>query len=161
MTGGDVDALLSLVHAALGSHPYGFLATTGDGGVPHARLVQHVAVEADLTLWFGTSPASGKVRELRRSPRATYAVENRPSFAAASLTGNVTIVDDPAARRSHWADGFDAFFPAGPTGEDYVALKLVPEEVELIDFAHGVHPTPYGLASQRLTRDQGHWQVAP
>jgi general stress protein 26 len=68
----------------LAAHPYGFLMTTGDAS-PHARLVQHAAVDADLSIWIGTSPKSRKADEIECSGTALYAVEDRASFAAAVL----------------------------------------------------------------------------
>jgi hypothetical protein len=46
--------------------------------------------------------------------------------------------------------GLEAFFPSGPDGDDFVLIHLVPNMIELIDFAHGVHPDPYGLVSQHF-----------
>jgi general stress protein 26 len=146
-----------LVRAALEAHPYGFLITTGEGGSPHARLVQHVTVATDLTLWIGTSPRSRKVEEIRRNGRATYAVEDRASFAAVVASGPATIRTELSERETHWIADFESFFPAGPSGDDFVLIRIVPDEIELIDFAHRIHPDPYGLRSQRFAREATGW----
>lgn len=152
----DLD-LEGRVRQMLAGHAYGFLVTIGMR--PHARLVQHLLADEGLDVWIGTSPASRKVAEAAEG-WATYALEDRPCFAAVSLSGPVTVVDAPDLRTHHWAEGFDAFFPDGPLGDDYVLLHLVPNEIELIDFANGIHPDPYGLASQRFSLVDGGWHPA-
>lgn len=136
--------LLPVALRTLRSHPYGFLATTGKTH-PSARLVQHLRVDDDATVWIGTSPRSRKAQEVAVSPRVAYAVEDRPSFAYASLGATVSVVTDLALRCSLWEPGLQAFFPAGPDGDDFVLLRLAPIEIELMSFADGVHPAPYGL----------------
>lgn len=148
------------MRAALEGHPYGFLVTADEGGVPHARLVQHVTVGADISLWIGTSRRSRKVGEIRRSGRATYAVEDRTSIAAMVASGPATIEEDLADREAHWGAGFEAFFPTGPAGDDFVLIRIVPDEIEMIDFSHGIHPDPYGLRSQRFQRAGDGWAEA-
>jgi general stress protein 26 len=146
----------SRVREMLAAHPYGFLITAGDAS-PHARLVQHVAVDADLSIWIGTSPKSRKAEEVVRSGTALYSVEDRASFAAAVLSGPASIEVDPSVREARWVSGFEAFFPSGPDGDDFVLIHLVPNEIELIDFTHGVHPDPYGLVSQHFSLVPSGW----
>ena len=145
------------MQAAFATHPYGFLITAGDAGSPHARLVQHVGIDDDLSVWIGTSPMSRKVRDIHRASSATYAVEDRASFAAVVLSGEAVIEASLEQRLARWTDGFKTFFPGGPGGDDFVLVHLVPDEIELIDFAHGVHPEPYGLMAQRFTSTPEGW----
>lgn len=136
--------LLPVALRTLRSYPYGFLVTTGES-CPSVRLVQHLRVDDDATVWIGTSPRSRKAQEVADSPRVVYAVEDRPRFAYASLTATVNVVTDHALRCSLWEPGLQAFFPDGPDGDDFVLLRLAPVEIELMSFAEGVHPAPYGL----------------
>ncbi len=142
----------------LAAHPYGFLITVADAeATPHARLVQHVTVGADLSIWIGTSPSSRKAAEVERSGRASYAVEDRASFAAVVLSGAASVEGDRSVREAHWVSGFEPFFPSGPGGNDFVLIHLTPDKLELIDFAHGVHPEPYGLVSQHFSLTPTGW----
>ncbi|WP_235947844.1 pyridoxamine 5'-phosphate oxidase family protein [Candidatus Frankia alpina] len=89
-----------------------------DGAVPHtphARLVQHLAVTDDLTVWIGASPRSRKAADLAANPdsRVAYALEERAAFAYLSISATVTVVDDERERVTNWEDGLAAFFPAG------------------------------------------------
>jgi len=82
----------------LAVHPYGFLVSVGSGGPPHARLVAHAGVDSDLSTWIGTSPASRKIAEIEWAGQATYAVEDRTSFASLAMNGKATIVSDVETR---------------------------------------------------------------
>lgn len=128
----------------LRSHAYGLLATaTADE--PDIRLVQHLRVDDDATVWFGTSPRSRKAEQIRLRPGVSYAVEDRQSFAYAVVLGPAQFVDDTAVLAALWEPGLEAFFPAGPGGGDFTILRIVPSRIELMSFADGVHPEPYGL----------------
>ncbi|WP_431930391.1 pyridoxamine 5'-phosphate oxidase family protein [Nonomuraea jabiensis] len=137
--------MLDIALKLLRMNPYGFLSTIGDDGRPHTRLVEHLAVEDDATVWIGTSPASRKVADVRRHPQVTYAVEDRGAFAYAAIEAQAEVVDDLAERRAKWSTGHIAFFPDGPGGGDFVLLRLRPSRIELMDFTRQIHPEPYGL----------------
>ncbi len=155
----DAGELIALATELLRTNPYGFLVTDGTGG-PHARLVQHLAVEDDLTIWVGTSPRSRKAQEIGSGGRAAFAVEDRSAFAYVSLTGPARVVADEDERAARWVAGLETFFPEGPQGDDFVLIALRPERVELMDFAAGVHPDPYGLVPAVLVRDGTGWRSA-
>ena len=151
--------LVMRVTDMLATHPYGFLVSAGNGGRPHARLVAHSGVDRDLSIWIGTSPASRKVTEIERAGQATYAVEDRASFASLAMSGIATIESEVEVRVARWNEDFRPFFPDGPEGNDFVLIHLVPDEIELIDFANGVHPDPYGLVSQRYIDTTDGWKA--
>ncbi|WP_261574178.1 pyridoxamine 5'-phosphate oxidase family protein [Frankia gtarii] len=173
---GPVEEALAAARALLRGNPYGFLTTLGaaarrdasgqvayDGAVPHARLVQHLAVTDDLTVWIGTSPRSRKVADLAANPdsRVAYAVEDRAAFAYLSISATVTVVDDERERAAKWEEGLAAFFPAGPLGDDFVLLRLDPRRLELMDFSRRLHPDPFGLVPVVVERRAGIWTAAP
>lgn len=136
---------------------YCLLATTGEDGVD-ARVLQPFPPGDDLTVWMGTSPRSRKVAQLRRDPRATVVFQDDARGASVVLAGRAAVVEsiDERTRRFmplHWA-----FFPAGPTGDDYVLLRFEPERLEVWDARSGVAPAPFGLRAARLVRDGASWR---
>lgn len=138
------DELLDIALKLLRANPYGFL-TTIDDGHPHTRLVQHLGADDDGTVWIGTSPASRKAAEISRHRTVSYAVEDRAAFAYLCLYAEAELVGDTAERVARWEAGLAAFFPDGPTGDDFVLIRLRPHRVELMDFSREIHPDPYGL----------------
>jgi general stress protein 26 len=109
------------------------------------RLVQHLQVEDDATVWIGTSPRSRKVSEIRRNGAVTYAVEDREAFAYVALRGSAELVGDDRLRRALWEPGLQAFFPGGPGGDDFILVRITAVHLEVMSFSAGVHPEPYGL----------------
>ncbi|KQC39906.1 MULTISPECIES: pyridoxamine 5'-phosphate oxidase family protein [Frankia] len=178
---GPVEEALAAAQALLRRNPYGFLTTVGaaarrdasgrvthdqaarDQATPHARLVQHLAVTDDLTVWIGTSPRSRKVADIAANPesRVAYAVEDRAALAYLSVSATVSVVDDERERAAKWEDGLAAFFPAGPLGDDFVLLRLDPLRLELMDFTRRLHPDPFGLVPVVVERRAGIWTPTP
>lgn len=148
---------LEIARRILRAAPYGFLTTCGEDG-PRARLVQHLLVEDDCSIWLATSPRSRKVADVRASPwPVVYAVEDRQAFAYVTVSGEPSLIDDDTRRRALWQDGLRAFFPGGPLGEDFILMRVAAHRLELMSFADAVHPDPYGLSALTLTRADTGW----
>lgn len=146
----SADFLASAALTTLRSHPLGFL-TTG-GGSRSTRLVQHLLVEDDATVWVSTSPRTRKAEEIRTTADAVYAVEDRTTAAYAVLYAECRLVDDPDRRTALWLGAHAPYFPQGPLGDDFVLIRLRPYRIELMDFARAIHPAPFGLHAAALER---------
>lgn len=142
------DELFDVAREILGANTYGFLNTAADGQ-PHSRLVQHIGVDDDGTIWIGTSPKSRKATDIAANPRVTYAVEDRAARAYACVYADAELVDDLDERLRRWTKGFETYFPDGPDGGDFVLLRLRPTAVEIMDFTRKIHPDPFGLLPAR------------
>lgn len=156
----DGQGLVDVALGILRSHPYGFLATRAVDGGSSVRLVQHLRVDDDATIWIGTSPRSRKVQEIEGHAQVSYSVEQRESFAYATVAGPATIVGDVETRAELWEEGLRAFFPAGPEGDDFVVVRFRSQRIEMMDFAGSIHPQPYGLVPAVIERDGSTWRVA-
>jgi general stress protein 26 len=153
----DVSRLLALTTELLLANPYGFLITSAADGQSHTRLVHHLRADVEAELWFGTSPRSRKAVEAASTRQAAYAVEDRGRFAYVVLYGPIEVIDDIGTRESMWEEGLRTFFPSGPLGDDFVLLHLIPTRVELMTFADGIHPDPYGLLPAAAERARNGW----
>lgn len=151
--------IIGAARSALDSHPFGFLATLSSAGAPSLRLVQHLGVDYDLTVWIGTSPRSRKAREIGAGARVCYAVENRGSIGYLTVTGDADIVVDDELRQAKWIPGLKSFFPGGAVGDDFVLIRLRADTVELMDFALAIHPDPFGLRPALAVFDGEEWTV--
>jgi general stress protein 26 len=151
--------LFGVAVALLRANPYGFLITA-DGGI-HSRLVEHLRVDDDATVWIGTSPRSRKAADVSGGEMACYSVEDRAAFGYVTVTARPVLSADLAQRRALWQDELAAFFPGGPEGDDFVLLRLSPVRIELMNFARAVHPDPYGLVPAVIERDETGWRAAP
>lgn len=147
----DDNGMRAEAHRMLTQTTYGFLVTIR-AGVPAARLTEHLAVDDDLTLWIGTSPASRKAAEIAANPATAYTVEDRDALGYVSAMGRASIDTSLERRRELWRPHLERFFPSGPEGDDFVLVRVATERVELMSFGAGIHPDPLGLASATLVR---------
>jgi general stress protein 26 len=154
------DHVVVVAKAILDAADFCFLITQDEARGSSARLMQHVKADADLTLWFGTSITSRKVREVRSAPRATVAClePQRPAYVV--LSGTVAMVEHAEQWRRYWQEGWKTFWPQGPLAPDYVLLQFVCERVEVLSLAAGVAPAPYGLRAAVVVRRDGWWEMA-
>jgi general stress protein 26 len=134
--------------------------TLGASGTIQARLMQPFDPEADLTIWFGTSPTARKVKAIQEQPQVSLGYADVQNGAYVTLTGCASIETDQAQRQQYWRETFAAFWPAGPASADYVLIKVVPTRIELMHIAQGVAPVPFGLRPVVLIRIDGAWVIA-
>ena len=142
--------VVAVAKATLDTADFCFLTTQGESEPTSTRLMQHFKPDADLTVWFGTSLTSRKVREIRRNPRVTVACldPTRPAYAV--LVGTVTIEELTEQWRRYWREDWQTFWPEGPSGRDYVPLRFTCERVEVLSFAVG-----HCAGALRLARGRG------
>ncbi|MEM8902317.1 MAG: pyridoxamine 5'-phosphate oxidase family protein [Actinomycetota bacterium] len=152
------ERVLERARDLLRSAAYVHLATAGSRDV-HVRQVQLLDVDDDLTTWFMTSPRSRKVAEMRVVGRATLATDDAATFSATAVSGSIEIIDDPAQLTERWIDELGRFFPAGPTGGDCVLVRVEVDRAEVIDFAGGITPPPFGLVPAVVQRSGDRWEV--
>lgn len=118
-----------------------YLATV-DGTAPHIRALVNLR-RRDLypgasefcrkqgsTVYFTTSAASAKVRELRANPAAAVYYCDPAKTHGVSLSGRMEILTDPELKRALWSEDWRIYWPAGPDDPDYVVLRMKPERAE-------------------------------
>jgi general stress protein 26 len=154
------EQLLALTRAILSAAQFCFLITQDETGQSSARLMQPFDPEPDLTLWFGTSPLSRKVQEIQRDERIALAFAHPQDGAYVTLRGPAVLETDITQRQRYWRDEFTAFWPAGPTGDNYILVKFVPANIEIMHLAQAVAPAPFGRCPVRLNRTESGWSIA-
>lgn len=154
------DHALAVARAMLRRTKYGFLISRSLDGGCSARLVQPIVDEDEpFVLWFGTSPALRKVREIEADPRATVAVGHEREGANLVLYGTARVERDVTVRRRRWIGTWRLFFPDGPASDGYVVIRFEAERMELMSFGRNVVPEPFGLRPLTLVRRAGRWDV--
>jgi general stress protein 26 len=153
------DHVVAVAKAILDSADFCFFITQGEAGGTSTRLMQHVKPDTDLTLWFGTSITSRKVREIRRTPQATVACldPQRPAYAA--LSGTAAVDEHLEQWRRYWRDDWKTFWPEGFSARDYVLLRFACERIEVLSLTAGIAPPPYGLRAAVVVRQSGGWRL--
>lgn len=153
------DQLLAAVRELIKATEYCFFITESTDGHPHARLMQPYDPDNDLTMYFGASPRSRKVRELHRQKKVSLAFYNQQETAYVTLLGTATMTDDPTLCQRYWRANWNDLFPGGPEGSDYILIKFVPERIEMMNYAHQAMPQPYSLHPTILKREGQKWII--
>ncbi len=83
-------------HAFLGDPHFAVVATIGPDGLPHQTVMWYLLEGDDLLL--STPHGSLKHRHLQRDPRLSVCVED--GFRYVTVSGRVTLVEEPAAARA-------------------------------------------------------------
>ncbi|MBS1827688.1 MAG: pyridoxamine 5'-phosphate oxidase family protein [Acidobacteria bacterium] len=136
------DRVLEAARAVMESAEFCFLITVDASTEPHARLMQPFPPDAQMHVWFGTNPASRKVAQIRKNPRTTLAYYDKAGPNYVTLSGTSRIADAPAERRKNWRKEWEAFFPGGPEGANYVVIEFIPQRIELISATHKIAVEP-------------------
>ncbi len=113
-----------------------FLATV-DGTSPRIRALVNLR-RSDLypnasafcrsqgtTLYFSTSGASAKVREIRKNPAASVYYCDPGKTRGITLSGEMEILTDPELKRALWSDDWRIYW-SGSQDPDYVVLRMKP-----------------------------------
>ena len=151
--------LIEFTQATLKVAEFCFLITVSESGQAEARLMQPFEPEPDLTIWFGTSPKSRKVREIQRDNRVTLGYTHSEAGAYVTLMGTASIENDVAKKQQYWRDDFAAFWPGGSLSDGYALIKFVPTRIELMHIGQEVAPEPFGLRPAILTRTGEAWEL--
>lgn len=107
------------------------VATTGDGGMFHARPMAVADVETDGIVWFVTAKESPKVSEISTDDRAMVTGQNDRLFV--SVSGRLRTVDDRARLRELWKDTWKVWFPNGKDDPSITLMRFSPEIGEYWD----------------------------
>ncbi len=132
VTDSDKDAFFEDVNAAAKKAIWSALATVSNGE-PRVRMV-HPTWEGDA-LWFATGPGTPKAKQIAKQPIIDIQFQVAPpEFVHLLARGKATIYADQETKNHAWeVIDYDLaqFWADGPTSPDFVAIKLVPDRVEL------------------------------
>jgi len=80
----------------------------------------------DLLIYLATNTSSEKVQQIRDNPAACVYYCVPQEFHSLMLGGTIEIVTDMEMKKKLWQQGWELYYPAGPTDPDYTLLKLTP-----------------------------------
>ncbi len=146
--------------AMLAQAKYCFLITHGENGRCSTRLVQPIVNLDEMIVWIGTHPGLRKVAEIKNNADVTLAFENLKEDASLVLYGTAQIETSSAKRKRYWKYEWRLFFPDGPESNDYVAIRIEPSTIELMNFQKNIVQEPFGLRPIILERADDKWDFA-
>jgi general stress protein 26 len=138
------EQILSAARQIMTSAHYCTLITLDEGGHPQARIMDAFEPDPDLTVWLGTNAITRKVAELRRDPRMTLSYFDRDDPGYVTLLGEARLVTDPDEKAARWKEEWEAFYPDGPSSEDYMLIEFRPFRIEVMSIKHAIASDPQG-----------------
>ena len=152
--------LLQAAREVIAASRYCFFITSDNTGQPQARLMQQFPPGPDFTIWMGTNPRSRKVAQVRANPRTAVACSDPDGPGYVTLTGQARPVDALPERRKHWRPDWDAHFPGGPEGPNYILIEFSPGRIEIVSGRHKIGVEPGSPRPPALLLRNGQWQPA-
>ncbi len=114
---------------ALAAFRIAILTTRGEDGHLHARpMAMRQAVRGE-ELWFATSIASKKCRDLAQEPRCALVLFD-PGGTTIAISGRGEVIRDRKLAQELWDASWLRWFPGGPAQRDVALLRVIPEHVE-------------------------------
>lgn len=136
------EAALAASRTIIEKAGFATLTSLNADGSPDSRIIDPFPVEADFTVWFATNATSRKVGEMRRDPRVSLLYFDKPGSGYVMLKGRVTLVADPTEKAARWNGTWTGLYQDENRGDDYLLVKLVPEQLEVVSVTMGMINDP-------------------
>jgi len=134
----DRAGLIAAAREIMHAQQYCALITIDDTGRPQARTMNPFPPEEDMTVWIATNTNTRKVQQIRRDPRVTlYYSDHANAIGYVAIMGKAVLVDDMTEimkrKRAYWDTAF-------PGMKNIVLIKVIPEQLEVINYKQGAQP---------------------
>jgi general stress protein 26 len=146
MSENEVEKLRALVERI----EIGMFTTVGDDGGLRSRPVQTTCFEGD-TIWFFTSPVSGKVGEFENDRHVCFAYADPAKNEYVSITGTARLVQDREKKKELFSADVEPFAPGGVDDPDLALVAVKVEKAEYWDSPSGKIATLVASAKAFLT----------
>ena len=127
------DQLLAQIRDRISKTTVAHLITIGPEGYPRARGMEDHNVGEDFIFYFATDASTRKVAEIQANPHVSVAYYHLKSRDYICVFGRAEVVMDDAERGEQWRDGWECYWPAGPTDPGYALVRVVAEAIEYFD----------------------------
>jgi len=116
------------------------LITLDHEGRPRVRAMDPFLPESDFTVWFGTNSNTRKVDQIKKDSRVTLYYLDSAGSGYVMIHGIAQIVNNQKEKDKRWKVEWESFYPNKT--EEYILIKVTPEWMEVISYAHGVVGDP-------------------
>lgn len=124
-----------------------------DGGRLRARPMMAIPEQDAETVWFITDEKSAKDDEISRNPMVCLTFSDSSQRTHLSVSGQASVVRDPAKLRDLWSPAMEAYFPDGPGDPSALLLKVTPSHAELWQ-ADGTLSRTFKMAKAMVTKER-------
>jgi general stress protein 26 len=114
----------------LGAYRVALLVTRGADGHLRCRPMAMRQKVRGEEIWFATSGASKKCREVEADPRCGLALFDAQDGTTLSISGRGEVLRDRNLALALWDPSWTRWFPGGPGQRGLALLRVIPEHVE-------------------------------
>lgn len=134
------DTMIIAAREIINETTYCALVTVDSTGQPQIRTMNPFPANEKLITWFATARTSRKVREIKNNPKVcVYYSDHTSAKGYVNITGKAEIIDDRELLRKMKRDYWNNI----PNWENiFVLIKIVPENLEVINYKHGLTNDP-------------------
>ena len=126
--------VIDLAKKLAGGERPGVLATVDEHGMPHVRWMATLSLRDWPLLYTITSPASRKIRHIKRNPRVSWMFSNEEMSIIINIRGKARITSDSGKMQQVWKlleDKSKAYFLS--IASDGPGFAVIETEIEDID----------------------------
>lgn len=127
------------------------LVTQDAEGNLFARPMVAQERDAQDQLWFFTAADSPKVQEIQVNSKVLLSYAESDGSAFVSLSGEASIVKDPAKIEELWDESLKAWFPKGKTDPNLCLIEVNPISAEYWDQPSSKFVQAFGYIKARMT----------
>jgi general stress protein 26 len=114
----------------LGAYRVALLVTRGGEGHLRCRpMAMRQKIQGE-EIWFATSLASKKCRDVEADPRCALALFDAKDGTTLSISGRGEVLRDRNLALALWDPSWTRWFPGGPGQRGLALLRVIPEHVE-------------------------------
>ena len=126
------DSLLKAARLIVDSSRCRVLVSVDEQGKPHIREMDPFSPDDEFVIWFGTSPNSRKVSQIKNNPNVAVYYYDAKTLSYVSINGKAELVNDPEEKAKHWKEYWKVYYP--DRDKDMILIKVVPQRLELISY---------------------------
>lgn len=145
------DSLIAAAREIIAMQTYCALVTLDSTGQPAIRTMNPFPPEEDMSVWMATSSRSRKVEQIRKDPCVClYYADHKQAVGSVIITGKAVLVDDMSEKlkrkRAYWDQAF-------PDWKYLMLIKVVPEEIEVLNYRRGFVNEPLTFKAPSIELD--------
>jgi general stress protein 26 len=117
---------------------YCTFVTIGEDGQPQARIVDPIAPDSSLAIWFATNPLTRKVNQVRRNPKVTLLCFDASTSSYVTVLGRGDLVTDTIEKQRHWKADWASIYPKGAGSDEFMLIRITPARIEIVSESRGM-----------------------
>jgi pyridoxamine 5'-phosphate oxidase len=100
------------------------VCSIGDQGYPNSKAMFKISHDELKTFYFSTNTSSNRTQQFMRNTKACLYFCGKEKVNGLMLVGDMEVLSDNDIKQSFWQDGWEIYYPLGPTDPDYCILKF-------------------------------------